>query len=89
LSQTENRVSVELVLWRLPVSLAGSNHWLQIPTGVCVDGVGVLPLPTHESGKGDHKSMWAMWKRPNVFESPSRLLADFWRNVDLWRAQHE
>jgi hypothetical protein len=42
----------------------------------------------NEAGKGDHKHMGEV-ETAYVFESPNRLLADFWCDVDLWRTSYE
>ena len=85
-SQTENSF-VELVLWRLPVSVVSSDHAFKYRLAFVVEGVCVLRYD-NEAGKGDHKHVGSL-ETTDVFESPRRLLADFWRDVELWRAQHE
>ena len=86
LSQTENSF-VELVLWRLPISVASSDHAFKYRLAFFVDGVCVLRYD-NEAGKGDHKHVGSV-QTVYVFESPRRLLADFWHDVELWRAQIE
>ena len=86
LSQGENCFA-ELVLWRLPAPAAGSCHAFKYRLAFVVDGVCVLRYD-NEAGKGDHKHIGTV-ETAYVFESPRRLLADFWHDVDLWRPQHE
>jgi Family of unknown function (DUF6516) len=86
LSQTENSF-VELVLWRLPVSVANSEHAFKYRLAFVVDGVCVLRYD-NESGKGDHKHVGSV-EMTYKFESPRRLLADFWHDVEVWRARNE
>jgi hypothetical protein len=37
----------------------------------------------NEAGKGDHKHIGAS-ETPYTFESPAKLLSDFWNDVDQW-----
>ena len=53
LSQTENSF-VELVLWRLPISVASSDHAFKYRLAFVVDGVCMLRYD-NEAGKGDHR----------------------------------
>ena len=85
-SQTENSF-VELVLWRLPVSVVSSGHAFKYRLAFVVDGVCVLRYD-NEAGKGDHKHVESVGTL-YVFESLRQLLVDFWPDVELWRAQHE
>jgi|SRR5664280_263965 len=86
LSQTENSF-VELILWRLPVSVTSSDHVFKYRLAFVVDGVCVLRYD-NEAGKGDHKHIGEV-ETTYVFESPRRLLDDFWHDVDLWKAKNE
>jgi hypothetical protein len=67
--------------------VAGSGHAFKYRLAFVVDGVCVLRYD-NEAGKGDHKHVGEV-ETAYTFESPRRLLADFWRNVELWRAHHE
>ena len=78
---------VELVLLRLPAPVAGSTHDFKYRLAFVVDGVCVLRYD-NEAGKGDHKHIGAI-ETAYAFESPHRLLADFWHDVDVWRTEHE
>jgi hypothetical protein len=86
LSQTENSF-VELVLWRLPSSMVSSDHVFKYRLAFVVDGVCVLRYD-NEAGKGDHKHVGEV-ETAYMFESPRRLLADFWNDVELLRAKNE
>jgi hypothetical protein len=86
LSQGENGFA-ELVLWRLPVPAPGSVHAFKYRLALVVDGACVLRYD-NEAGKGDHKHVGSV-ETAYAFESPRRLLADFWRDVELWRVHHE
>ena len=71
----------------IPSPLVGSNHHFKYRMAFVVEGVCVLRYD-NEVGKGDHKHLGAE-EIAYAFESPGRLLADFWHDVDLWRVQHE
>jgi len=86
LSQGENSFT-ELALWRLPTPVVGSVHVFKYRLAFVVDGVCVLRYD-NEAGKGDHKHEGEV-ETAYAFESPRRLLADFNRDVELWRAHHE
>jgi Family of unknown function (DUF6516) len=74
-------------LWRLPVSVANSEHAFKYRLAFVVDGVCVLRYD-NEAGKGDHRHVGEV-EMAYMFESPRRLLADFWHDVEVWRAQNE
>ncbi|MDT4289012.1 DUF6516 family protein [Methylomonas sp. MO1] len=83
----DNRFA-ELVLWQLPTPVPGSTHAFKYRLAFVVNGDCVLRY-NNEAGKGDHKHTGADTETLYQFESPRRLLADFWHDVDLWSAQHE
>jgi Family of unknown function (DUF6516) len=78
LSQSENSFA-ELVLWRVPAPVLGSAHIFKYRLAFIVDGVCVL---RYDNEVGEVETTY-------VFDSPRRLLTDFWHDVDLWRANHE
>ena len=80
----------ELVLWRLPKPAAGSAHAFKYRLAFVVDGVCVLRYD-NEQGKGDHKHIGAAETLYTLytFESPRRLLDDFWYDVENWSTEHE
>jgi hypothetical protein len=82
----DNRFA-ELVLWQLPTAVPGSTHAFKYRLAFVVNGDCVLRYD-NEAGKGDHKHTGNA-ETLYQFESPRRLLADFWHDVDLWSAQHE
>jgi hypothetical protein len=49
-----------------------------------MNGVCVLRYD-NEAGKGDHKHVGEQ-EVPYTFTTPAQLLADFWDDVDNWRA---
>ena len=86
LTQSENSFA-ELALWRVPAPVPGSGHVFKYRLAFVVDGVCVLRYD-NEVGKGDHKHVDEI-ETAYIFEPPRRLLADFWRDVEQWRAKHE
>ena len=74
---------VEIVVWRLPQSVRGSEHRFKYRLALVVEGVCVLRFDK-EAGKGDHKHV-ADSEEPYKFNDPEALLEDFWNEVDKWR----
>jgi Family of unknown function (DUF6516) len=70
---------IEVIVWRLPQPLSGSNHSLKYRLAYVVDGECVLRYD-NEAGKGDHRHMDAK-ERPYVFASVDQLLDDFLSDV--------
>jgi hypothetical protein len=75
---------VELVVWQVPSSVAGSSHDFKYRLALVVNGVCVLRYD-NEAGKGDHKHIGEQ-EVPYSFTNPAQLLADFWDDMDNWRA---
>jgi hypothetical protein len=74
---------VEMVVWRLPLSVASSGHGFKYRLAFVVKGHCVLRYD-NEHGKGDHKHIGEN-EIPYVFTTPQALLIDFWNDVDSWR----
>jgi hypothetical protein len=74
---------VEIVVWRVPKSVRGSNHDLKYRLALVVDGVCVMRYD-NEAGKGDHRHVRGS-EQPYQFIDVDTLLADFWSDVDKWR----
>lgn len=70
----------ELVLWQLPVPLAGSPHAYKYRLADVVNGVCVLRYD-NESGKGDHRHFRDKESR-YTFEGVGPLLASFQRDIE-------
>ena len=66
---------------RVPSSVPGSNHLLKYSLALIVRGVCVLRYD-NEAGKGDHKHIGDI-ETLHSFTTPTALIADFWRDVDL------
>lgn len=75
---------VEIVVWQVPSPLPGSAHTFKYRLAYVVDGVCVIRYD-NEAGKGDHKHIGER-EFPCAFTDIDTLLADFWRDVDEWRA---
>ena len=75
---------VELVVWQVPSPVRGSTHRFKYRLALVVDGVCVLRYD-NEAGKGDHKHLGEE-QIAYTFITPAKLLADFWEDVDRWRA---
>ena len=72
----------ELVVWRLPRILPGSAHGFKYRLAYVEYGTSVLRF---DNEKGDHKHVGET-ESPYAFASPERLIADFWAEIDQWRA---
>jgi hypothetical protein len=75
----------ELVVWHVPSPLPGSPHPFKYRLAYVIDGVCVLRYD-NETGKGDHCHVDG-WEATYSFISPEKLLADFWHDIDRWRAK--
>jgi hypothetical protein len=73
---------VELRIWRVPRPVPGSRHDLKYALAYVVDGVCVIRYD-NEAGKGDHRHV-GEGETGYVFTTAAALLADFWRDVNLW-----
>ena len=65
----------EIVIWRLPRTLAGSAHSFKYRLALIHDGVCVL-RHDNEAGKGDRRHVGTR-EEPYAFTSMEQLLADF------------
>ncbi len=74
---------VALRIWQVPSPVPGSSHDYKYALVYVVLGVCVLRYD-NERGKGDHRHIGSV-ETAYEFTTPSKLLADFWRDVDRWR----
>jgi hypothetical protein len=72
----------ELVLWRLPASVAGSAHAFKYRLAYVVNGECVVRYD-NEAGKGDHRH-WSGVESAYRFRSPERLIEDFQNDIARW-----
>lgn len=71
---------VELVVWRVPAPVRGSQHEFRYRLALVVDGECVLRYD-NEAGKGDHRHVGDK-EQEYRFKSAEQLLADFWQDVE-------
>ena len=76
------RSFAELVLWRVPGAVRGSEHDFKYRLAYVVDGVCVVRYDT-EVGKGDHRHVGG-GESAYRFSTPARLLADFQADIARW-----
>ena len=73
----------ELVVWRVPAPVRGSEHGYRYRLALVVKGECVLRYD-NEAGKGDHRHAGKA-ERLYRFTTPAQLLADFWADVENWK----
>jgi len=77
-------VKVEIVVWRLPRALPGSQHRFKYRLALVSHGLCVLRYD-NEAGKGDHKHVDER-EVPYRFIDLDTLQADFKADVETWIA---
>lgn len=80
--QHSERSFVELVLWELPLPIAGSSHPYKYRLAYVVNSNCVLRYD-NEVGKGDHRHINRR-QSDYKFSTPQRLLADFFSDIARW-----
>jgi hypothetical protein len=76
----------ELVLWRVPASVAGSSHEFKYRLAYVVSGVCVVRYD-NEVGKGDHRHFGDTESKYS-FSTPEALLAAFERDIARWNREN-
>lgn len=71
---------VELVVWRVPAPVRGSQHEFRYRLALVVDGECVLRYD-NEAGKGDHRHVRDK-QHEYRFKNAEQLLADFWGEAE-------
>jgi hypothetical protein len=71
---------VELVVWRVPAPVRGSQHEFRYRLALVVDGECALRYD-NEAGKGDHRHVRGR-EQAYRFRNADQLLADFWKDVE-------
>lgn len=79
----DSRAFVEIIVWRLPRPMHGSDHPFKYRLALVVDDICVMRYD-NEAGKGDHLHVRDL-ETPYNFTDPEALQADFWRAVEEWR----
>ncbi|MEI8304372.1 MAG: DUF6516 family protein [Burkholderiales bacterium] len=76
----------ELVLWKVPLPVAGSTHAFKYRLAYVVNGVCVLRYD-NEVGKGDHRHFGDK-ESDYSFTTPEALLAAFERDIARWNREN-
>jgi hypothetical protein len=76
----------DLVLWRVPKSVAGSIHQFKYRLAYVVDGDCVVRYD-NETGKGDHRHFSAK-ESAYAFSTPEKLIADFQNDIARWNREN-
>ena len=76
----------ELVLWRVPTPVKGSQHEYKYRLAYIVDGFCVVRYD-NEAGKGDHRHYGRKENR-YAFTTPEALLSDFQRDIARWNREN-
>jgi len=76
------RQFADIVIWRLPGAVPGSEHDFKYRLAFIVEEVCVLRFD-NETGKGDHKHIGDE-EVPYTFTTLEQLVADFWNEIDEW-----
>ena len=76
----------ELVLWQVPISVAGSTHRFKYRLAYVVKGCCVVRYD-NEAGNGDHRH-WNGKQFAYRFHSPERLIAVFQRDIARWNREN-
>lgn len=79
-------VFAELVIWEVPVPLAGSAHTMKYRLALVVDNVCVVRYD-NEAGKGDHIHVGED-EGAYRFKGVDALVADFMADVRKWLDEH-
>lgn len=74
----------EVVVWQVPRPVRSSEHFYKYSLALVVKGERVLGYD-NEAGKGDHRHIGAT-ESGYRFTTMEQLLADFWKDVERWRA---
>ena len=76
----------EIVIWKLPKRVSGSNHDYKYHLAYIADGTCVIRYD-NETGKGDHRH-FKNNERIYVFETLDKLLADFELDIARWNDEN-
>ncbi|MFN2375925.1 MAG: DUF6516 family protein [Candidatus Binatia bacterium] len=77
---------VEVVLWRVPKSVAASDHMYKYRLAYVVGGTCVLRYD-NERGKGGHRHTGDS-ETPYRFTTPDQLMRDFEADMARWNHEH-
>lgn len=80
------RSFAELVLWRVPTPVSGSDHAFKYRLAYVVDSVCVVRYD-NEVGKGDHRHFGSV-ENTSEFRSPEQLMVDFESDIKRWNDEN-
>lgn len=80
--QLDENGFVELVIWRVPKPLAGSDHGYKYRLALVRQNVCVMRYD-NEAGKGDHRHVGEV-ETAYRFRNLEQLQRDFWDDVEQW-----
>ena len=81
-----SKAFAELVLWRVPDSVAGSPHPFKYRLAYVVNDICVLRYD-NEVGKGDHRHVGDVERRYK-FTTPDQLITDFQTDIARWNDEN-
>jgi len=73
----------DMVIWQLPRPVPGCGHSFKYRLAFVVEEVCVLRFD-NETGKGDYKHVGTK-EVPYAFTDLTKLVTDFWNEIDAWR----
>jgi hypothetical protein len=76
----------ELILWRVPKSVPGSDHEFKYRLAYVVNTICVVRYD-NEVGKGDHRH-FGVKESSYKFSTPERLMADFQKDIARWNDEN-
>ena len=76
----------ELILWRVPKPVPGSDHEFKYRLAYVVNTICVVRYD-NEIGKGDHRHFGAK-ESSYRFSTPERLMADFQKDIARWNDEN-
>ena len=80
------RSFAELVLWRMPKPVQGSDHEFKYRLAYVVDSVCVVRYD-NEVGKGDHRH-FGETEKTYPFSTPEKLMTDFQDDIARWNDEN-
>jgi len=82
----DDETGVEMVVWRVAVSLSPSEHYYKYRLVYLVSGKRVVGFD-NERGKGDHRHVGNR-QLPYEFSGIDQLIDDFIEEVARWKREH-
>ena len=76
----------EIMIWKVPIAVEGSNHGYKYSLAFIVEDVCILRYD-HERAKGDHRHCGDI-EEAYQFKDIDTLLADFRKDIKRWRNEY-